>query len=41
MTLRADGYDWRWVPVAGGAFTDSGSDTCTPPRAPAPPPPPA
>lgn len=41
MTLRADGFDWRWVPVAGGTFTDSGSDTCTPARAPAPAPPPA
>jgi hypothetical protein len=28
MTLRADGYDWRFVPVAGDTFTDSGSDTC-------------
>src|SRR5688500_7424695 len=37
MTLRADGYDWRFVPVAGESFTDSGTDTCTPARQPAPP----
>ena len=30
LTLRADGYDWRFVPVAGDTFTDSGSDTCGP-----------
>jgi len=30
LTLRAEGYDWRFVPVAGGTFTDSGSDTCGP-----------
>jgi hypothetical protein len=41
MNLRADGYDWRFVPVAGESFTDSGSDTCTPARAPQPTPPPA
>jgi hypothetical protein len=28
LTLRATGYDWQFVPVAGGAFTDSGSGTC-------------
>jgi hypothetical protein len=28
MTLRADGYDWQFVPVAGKTFTDSGSGTC-------------
>ena len=38
LTLRPDGYDWRFVPVAGGTFTDSGSDTCG--SDPAPPPPP-
>jgi hypothetical protein len=27
LTLRPDGYDWRFVPVDNG-FTDSGSDTC-------------
>ena len=25
LTLRADGYDWRFVPVAGATWTDSGS----------------
>jgi acid phosphatase type 7 len=28
LTLRPDGYDWRFVPAAGSAFTDSGSGTC-------------
>jgi lipopolysaccharide/colanic/teichoic acid biosynthesis glycosyltransferase len=28
LTLRSDGYDWRFVPVAGGTFTDAGSDDC-------------
>ena len=28
LTLRPDGYDWRFVPVPGDSFTDSGSDTC-------------
>ncbi|OGO56264.1 MAG: hypothetical protein A2V85_09495 [Chloroflexi bacterium RBG_16_72_14] len=28
LTLRAGGYDWRFVPVAGSSFTDSGSATC-------------
>lgn len=28
VTLRADGYDWEFVPVAGGEFRDSGSGTC-------------
>lgn len=28
LTLRATGYDWQFVPVAGSSFTDSGSDTC-------------
>jgi hypothetical protein len=27
LTLRADGYDWRFVPVAGTSFTDAGSGT--------------
>ncbi len=38
LTLRADGYDWRFVPVAGQTFTDSGSDTCGAESAPPPPP---
>jgi len=28
LTLRAGGYDWRFIPVAGKSFTDSGSGTC-------------
>jgi len=28
LTLRAGGYDWRFVPVAGQTFTDSGSGGC-------------
>jgi hypothetical protein len=28
LTLRATGYDWGFVPVAGGQFTDSGSGFC-------------
>jgi hypothetical protein len=27
LTLHPGGYDWRFVPTAGG-LTDSGSDTC-------------
>jgi hypothetical protein len=28
MTLRPDGYDWRFEPQAGGVFTDAGSTAC-------------
>jgi hypothetical protein len=28
LTLRAGGYDWRFVPVAGSRFTDAGSGRC-------------
>ncbi len=28
LTLNASGYDWRFVPVAGNTFTDSGSARC-------------
>lgn len=28
LTLTSGGYDWRFVPVAGATFTDSGSGTC-------------
>jgi hypothetical protein len=28
LTLRPQGYDWRFLPVQGGTFTDSGSGTC-------------
>jgi acid phosphatase type 7 len=28
LTLRPDGYDWRFVPVAGSSFRDAGSARC-------------
>ena len=28
LTLRDGAYDWRFVPVAGGTYTDSGTLTC-------------
>jgi acid phosphatase type 7 len=28
LTLKATGYDWQFVPVAGRTFTDAGSGTC-------------
>ena len=28
MALHAEGYDWRFVPAAGGTFTDQGSASC-------------
>jgi acid phosphatase type 7 len=28
LTLRPADYDWEFVPVAGGSFTDSGSGSC-------------
>ena len=28
LTLRSNGYDWEFVPVAGGTFRDSGSGRC-------------
>ena len=28
LTLRSDGYDWQFVPVAGHSFTDAGSGSC-------------
>jgi acid phosphatase type 7 len=28
LTLRGDGYDWRFLPVAGATFSDSGSGSC-------------
>jgi len=28
LTLRPEGYDWQFVPVAGRTFADSGSGTC-------------
>ena len=28
LTLHPDGYDWEFIPVKGGTFTDSGSEKC-------------
>jgi hypothetical protein len=28
LTLRPTGYDWSFLPAAGGSFTDAGSGTC-------------
>jgi len=28
LTLRPNGYDWRFIPETGKTFTDSGSGTC-------------
>jgi len=28
LTLRSGGYDWRFVPIAGQTFSDSGSANC-------------
>jgi acid phosphatase type 7 len=28
LTLRAKGYDWRFVPVAGSTYSDNGSSPC-------------
>ena len=28
LDLRPGGYDWEFIPVAGGSFTDQGSGTC-------------
>jgi len=28
LTLRADGYSWRFVPEPGGSFSDAGSGRC-------------
>jgi hypothetical protein len=28
LTLRADGYDWQFIPEAGKTFTDSGTGNC-------------
>lgn len=30
LTLRDDSYDWRFLPVAGMSYTDSGSTACSP-----------
>jgi hypothetical protein len=36
LTLHAASYDWQFVPVAGGAFTDSGAGSCSGAAAPPP-----
>jgi hypothetical protein len=28
LTLHPGSYDWQFVPVAGGSYTDAGSDSC-------------
>jgi PKD repeat protein len=28
LTLRSNGYDWQFIPVAGSTFSDSGSGSC-------------
>lgn len=28
LTLRPDGYDWAFLPVAGSTFTDQGTASC-------------
>jgi hypothetical protein len=28
LTLHPESYDWKFMPVAGKTFTDSGSGTC-------------
>ena len=28
LTLHEDSYDWQFIPVAGGAFTDAGTGVC-------------
>jgi hypothetical protein len=28
LTLASDSYEWQFIPVAGGTFTDAGSGTC-------------
>jgi hypothetical protein len=28
LTLRADSYDWRFLPVAGSSFSDRGTGRC-------------
>ena len=28
LTLRPDGYDWRFLPVAGSSYSDAGSARC-------------
>jgi hypothetical protein len=28
LTLHADGYEWKFIPIAGGQFTDAGKGVC-------------
>lgn len=28
LSLKANSYDWKFIPIAGSTFTDSGSGTC-------------
>jgi hypothetical protein len=30
LALRADGYDWAFLPVAGASYGDGGSGACVP-----------
>jgi len=30
LALRADGYDWAFLPVAGAGYGDGGSGACVP-----------
>jgi len=32
LTLHPTSYDWEFIPIAGGTFTDSGSAACVPDR---------
>lgn len=32
MTLRPGAYDWQFLPIAGGTFTDKGTTACHDPR---------
>lgn len=36
LTLHQSGYDWQFVPEAGGTFTDSGSGACPGVKSPTP-----
>jgi acid phosphatase type 7 len=40
LTLHPTSFDWRFVPIAGRTFTDSGSGACHSAAPPPPPPPP-
>lgn len=39
LTLHSTSYDWRFLPVAGSTYTDSGSAPCSSPPPPGPAPP--